>query len=748
MTPPATGGPASDAAVARLQANRRPASEFGRIPLLIAVLLAPLVPREALGQNPTGSGSEPVQRVEIKGNPSADDRKDANAAKSVLTRQDIERFGDTNLIDLLQRVPSITISGSGNQVREIRLRGLGNGYTQILIDGQPVPKDFSVDSMSPDSVERIEVIRSATADMSAQSIAGSINIILRRVARSTPNSLKAGMSSSDGLPSGTLTGQFSGRDGSMSYSSVTTLKSERNHWPSATDILIRNGAGQLTGLQHAESAVAGRRESLGVSPRLVWRPQEQQSLSLDSVLELEHFDLDARQVWQVPLGTLPFYPMNTTGITRDTTQARVSLNWKTSVATDGRLELKLVTSLLRRRSDSQVQSLDDQQREALLRTVVALVKDRSLTSAGNYALTLRDDHDVKAGWDLQLTRREERRTQRESSTLGAPTQDLDQNYDSHLERLALFVQDEMTLRPGLSAYLGIRWEQLKTRTSGNELEEVDRRFTALSPILQILWKIPDSKSDQLRINLSRSYKAPTARNLIPRRWIETDNSVTSPDFQGNPNLRPELAWGLDIAYEHYLQGGAFVGLSAYGRRIRDVVQDRLFNDNGRWVTTPENSGPAHVLGAEFETKGTIKAMSEDSAPLAYRLGITRNWSAVQAVPPPNNRLQEQPLMTASLGVDYGPFARSFTLGGNVNFERHGLARTSATQSTARDSRWLLDVYGLWRSSKTTTWRLTFANLIRRDDTVKSIYDEGSVRQDQVVSSRSFRGVRLLLDTEI
>jgi outer membrane receptor protein involved in Fe transport len=705
---------------------------------------------QVLGQNPTGNGSDPVQlqRVEIKGNPSADDRKDASAAKSVLTRQDIERFGDTNLIDLLQRVPSITISGSGNQVREIRLRGLGNGYTQILVDGQPVPRDFPFDSMSPDSIERIEVIRSATADMSAQSIAGSINIILRRVAPSTPNSLKASLSSSDGVPSGTLTGQLSGRDGPMSYSSVTTMKSERNHWPSATDILIRDGAGQVIGLQHAESAVAGRRESLGVSPRLVWQPRDQQSLSLDSLVELERFDVDARQAWQVPLGTLPFYPMNTTGITRDTTQARVSLNWKTPVATDGRFDLKLMTSLLRRQSDSQVKSLDYLQREALLRSVVALVEDRSLTSAGNYALTLREDHYVKAGWDLQLNRRDESRTQRESSAIGAPTQDLDQNYDSHLERLALFVQDEMTLRPGLSAYLGIRWEQLKTRTSGNELQEVDSRSTAFSPILQVLWKIPHSKSDQLRINLSRTYKAPTARNLIPRRWIEADNSVTSPDFQGNPNLLPELAWGLDIAYEHYLQGGSFVGLSAYGRRIRGVVQDRLFNDNGRWVITPENSGPAQVLGVEFETKGTVKAMSEDSAPLEYRFGMTRNWSSVQAVPPPKNRLQEQPLMTASLGVDYGPFARAFTLGGNVNFEHQGLARTSATQSTSREGRWLLDVYGLWRSSKVTTWRLTFTNLIRRDVKVKSTFDDGSVRQEQIVSSRSFRAVRLLLDTEL
>ena len=35
-------------------------------------------------------------------------------------------------------------------------------YTQVLINGQPSPPGFSIDTIAPDNVERIEVIRSAT----------------------------------------------------------------------------------------------------------------------------------------------------------------------------------------------------------------------------------------------------------------------------------------------------------------------------------------------------------------------------------------------------------------------------------------------------------------------------------------------------------------------------------------------------------------------------------------------------------
>ena len=60
------------------------------------------------------------------------------------------------------------------------MRGLGSGYTQILLDGQRVPPGFSLDSTrSPEQIERIEILRAPTAETGARAIAGTINIITR-----------------------------------------------------------------------------------------------------------------------------------------------------------------------------------------------------------------------------------------------------------------------------------------------------------------------------------------------------------------------------------------------------------------------------------------------------------------------------------------------------------------------------------------------------------------------------------------
>ena len=89
-------------------------------------------------------------------------------------REELDRFGDTNALDLLRRLPGVNV-GSGGP----RMRGLGAGYTQILMNGDPAPQGFNLDQLSPSQIERIEVPRAPTAEQSTQAVAGTINIILK-----------------------------------------------------------------------------------------------------------------------------------------------------------------------------------------------------------------------------------------------------------------------------------------------------------------------------------------------------------------------------------------------------------------------------------------------------------------------------------------------------------------------------------------------------------------------------------------
>ena len=123
----------------------------------------------------------PIQQVEIKGAATAyDARRNDTATKIVVSQEEILKNGDTTLGEVLKRLPGITIGGVQGRGGDIRMRGLGSGYTQILLNGEPAPPGFSLDSISPDMIERIEIMRAATAEYSTQAIAGGINIVLKR----------------------------------------------------------------------------------------------------------------------------------------------------------------------------------------------------------------------------------------------------------------------------------------------------------------------------------------------------------------------------------------------------------------------------------------------------------------------------------------------------------------------------------------------------------------------------------------
>ena len=85
---------------------------------------------------PAPAASAPVvelKRVDITATRPTDvqERRASTAAKIVIGREEIERYGDSNLGDVLKRLPGVTLQGRPGRGGEIRMRGLGNGYTQI-----------------------------------------------------------------------------------------------------------------------------------------------------------------------------------------------------------------------------------------------------------------------------------------------------------------------------------------------------------------------------------------------------------------------------------------------------------------------------------------------------------------------------------------------------------------------------------------------------------------------------------------
>ena len=111
---------------------------------------------------------------------SYDARRDDTATRIVIDAAQLRQYGDPALLDVLKRLPGISVGqGAPGRSGTLSLRGLGAGYTQILINGQKAPLGFDLDALSPEMVERVEILRAPSVDQGMGAIAGTLNIVTR-----------------------------------------------------------------------------------------------------------------------------------------------------------------------------------------------------------------------------------------------------------------------------------------------------------------------------------------------------------------------------------------------------------------------------------------------------------------------------------------------------------------------------------------------------------------------------------------
>ncbi|TFW16679.1 TonB-dependent receptor plug domain-containing protein [Duganella callida] len=680
------------------------------------------------------------QQVEISAR--RDDLRQRETTTSiVVNHEDIVRQGDQTLADVLKRLPGISITGTPGQGGSIQMRGLGNGYTQILLNGEPVAAGFSLDSVPPETIERIDILRSATAELSNQSVAGAINIILKKSVKRGQRSLNAGIARQHGVNTPTLSTQLSDQDGAMSYSLAATLTRKRSEMP-YTDIQDQHDAdGILTLLRRTPQTESGRTDALTLTPRLNWKLADGDSIGWQSLAYLRRVDNLSRADETALLGPHSEYPRNDANFVANFIMLRSDLQWTHLLADGARLEAKLGVSSNRRTGTFDFHGMDAEGKPLGRHHVDSGPVENTVTSTGTYRHPVGQQHAVALGWDVSHAIRSEDRNETLFDAAGVQTGANNADYRATVNRVALFAQDEWQLGKRYSLYLGLRHERLATSSraaASNAPDALSASSAVWSPSLQSRYEL--ANKDVLRVALSRTYKAPPLVKLIPRRYTnDNNNNPTNPDEQGNPHLRPELAWGLDAAYEHYLGDGNLVSVGTYARRIRDVTQTRLFQQDGAWVEAPFNDGNASVHGVELEAK------LRPTPSLDIRANVARNWSRVDNVAGPDNRLESQTPATANLGADYR--WSGLTLGGNLNYQARGPMRQSAQVLTSASAKRELDLYALWKMDGKTQLRLSGSNLLRQQATEDYQYTDatGSMRRLRLIPTQAT--LRIMLEQQ-
>ena len=284
------------------------------------------------------------------------------------------------------------------------------------------------------------------------------------------------------------------------------------------------------------------------------------------------------------------------------------------------------------------------------------------------------------------------------------------------------MQDEWNIDRQWSVYLGGRWEGVRTDSASSTLAETTSRSHVLSPVAQTLYKFPDKSGRQVRLAFTRTYKAPTVDQLTARRYLSALNTRFSPDSSGNPGLTPELANGIDVAFEQFWTDGAMVSVSGAQRLTSDYIRTRLDQDpDGRWIFRPLNDGDARVRSLEAEVKLPLRMLSAAANGFDMRASVTRNWSEVSTVPGPDNRLDAQTPLSANLGLDYRRDRLSF--GASMAYQQGGWVRVSEAQMRHQQTRRDVDAYAAWRLDAHLQLRFTLNNILGIDTTSESVYED-------------------------
>ncbi|HEY5799958.1 MAG TPA: TonB-dependent receptor, partial [Burkholderiaceae bacterium] len=675
----------------------------------------------------------PLQKVEVTGNAQTyDARRDDTATKIVLTGEEMQKHGDTTIAEALKRLPGITVGGAPGRGTDIRMRGLGNGYTQILLNGEPVPAGFSLDTVAPETIERIEVMRAATADLSAQAIAGAINIILKKAVKAGQRELRLGGSMYAGIPNGSVTYTTSDRNGPLSYSLTATL-STSNGEGGVLSLETTTGVDGRPLLRQTFSDF-GRADAinLNLAPRVNWTIEPGETLTVQPFLSFTKFDGFNRQSTSTVFGTPPRFPVSNSEFGSRIGGARTDFTWAKTKEGGAKTEVKYSVNYAPRDSYNDIFLRSADRTLRVYQDIDNTVTDLSHTLNGKLSLPLEGGHALAFGVDGTTLRRRESRGQIETSPLpNEALLNLDEAIDVRVTRLATFVQDEWNVTPRWSVYLGLRWEGILLSSENNGGTDIDNRSSVLSPIFQTLWKLPDTKSDQIRFAAARTYKAPQPFQAMARRIRSANNSFASPDFSGNPRLRPELAWGLDLSYEHYLEGGGLLSASSYLRQIEDLTRNQLSYANGLWTNMPTNVGTALTRGVELEAKLPLKTLLADMPAIEMRANLARNWSKVSGIPGPDNRLDDQTPLSSTVGLDY-KYSDTVTAGGSFTFVSGGDVRRAVDEWGYAGARRTLDLYAQWKFDPKMQLRLSYGNVLRQDWEVSNWFvDAGQIlRRDR------------------
>ena len=104
---------------------------------------------------------------------------------NIISADQVGKFPDTNVGDVLKRVSGVSMQGDQGEARNIVIRGFAAGLNSVTLNGDRIPsaegdnRNVQLDLIPSGMIQTIEVNKSMTPDMEGDAIGGSVNLVTR-----------------------------------------------------------------------------------------------------------------------------------------------------------------------------------------------------------------------------------------------------------------------------------------------------------------------------------------------------------------------------------------------------------------------------------------------------------------------------------------------------------------------------------------------------------------------------------------
>ena len=560
-----------------------------------------------------------------------------------------QRFEPLTAGDALKRVPSVTFLSDVIESDGARLRGLDPGYTQILINGDKVPgsnadRSFFMDRIPAELIDRVEIVRSNSARRPADAMAGTLNIVLRDAFELNGGYAKVGgLLFDDGevkpslglvwggqvgpgrlLFGGNVQGRYNPKKKvSLRYgdSPENDPDFEDNEFDNREDQDdTRDGTDYSFNGSYGLDLGDGRLEFEGVYVRTD-RTETERSFEYDDPAA------ETGPVWTG--GNL----LTDNSQIVDIDQENYSLGGKFRQDWSlGRTSFKLGFSRFGEDSDSEELEVDfdtDEDPPVLEgERILTDIVDRELSFGldhkfgigagvdfvvGGYWQDKDRDTDITAAEvELELTEAEaEAYDQFEDIPTDFPLDyEESEAVPGGLNRIKEERRDIFALvegKTGIATWeAGVRYETTDLKIDDLEEDEnFDNDYSMLLPSASV--KLSLTGNDRITASVARTNRRQRFDYISPALL---EGELGENDLVGNPDLKPESAWGLDAGYERRIGRTGVAGVNFFYRKVRNLVEIANTGLPGSEYDPgddPDNPEPVNVFVLQPRNSGNGKA---------------------------------------------------------------------------------------------------------------------------------------------